>query len=398
MSTSNNQKIGLATATIVGMNAMIGAGIFSVPAALASCVGPAGILTYVFVIIAVWFMAQSIARVAQLYPQAGSFYTYTKPWGGHTLALMSAFSYMIGLFIAMGLLAQFAGIYLHWYFPAVSPYILGLCTLGALTALNIGGVSLSELGQNILIVCTVFPLLTVTGLCLTKAHFSNLIPFAPHGYMSVLRASRIAIFGFFGFECAASLFNVVKDPSKTVPRALTLSIIIVGTIYLFFVGSIILSTPLHCFTDPNIPITVVLKDIFPNNHLVIEFIHASMLSAVIGTIHSMLWSSSELLRSLCNMVKSGPIKAIVNNNWLTHTTSVLFVGSSIFLSYVTLKNLDLFFNLTAMFIVFAYATSMITLLTLESEWKSGRNIRTILGLLTAAAIFAFAVEGLIASV
>ncbi|MEX2437693.1 MAG: amino acid permease, partial [Candidatus Babeliales bacterium] len=143
MSTSNHQKIGLATATIVGMNAMIGAGIFSVPAIMASEVGPAGILTYIFVIIAVWFMAQSIARVAQLYPEAGSFYTYTKPWAGHTGGLIAAFSYITGLLIAMGLLAKFAGIFLAWYFPTLSPFTLGLCTLGALTLLNIVGVSLS---------------------------------------------------------------------------------------------------------------------------------------------------------------------------------------------------------------------------------------------------------------
>ena len=92
MSTSNNQKIGVVTATIIGMNAMIGAGIFAVPATLASCVGPAGILTYVFVIIAVWFMAQSLARVAQLYPQEGSFYTYTKQWAGHVGGLIAGFA------------------------------------------------------------------------------------------------------------------------------------------------------------------------------------------------------------------------------------------------------------------------------------------------------------------
>ncbi len=75
MSTNQTQKIGLAVATIVGMNAMIGAGIFAVPAALASHVGPAGIITYAFVILAVWFMGSSIARLAQLFPQEGSFYT-----------------------------------------------------------------------------------------------------------------------------------------------------------------------------------------------------------------------------------------------------------------------------------------------------------------------------------
>ena len=75
MTQTNVSKIGVATATIVGMNAMIGAGIFTAPAAIGSFVGPAGIIAYIFVIIAVWFIAQSLSRVAARFPQEGSFYT-----------------------------------------------------------------------------------------------------------------------------------------------------------------------------------------------------------------------------------------------------------------------------------------------------------------------------------
>ena len=57
MSTENSQKIGVRTATIVGMNAIIGAGIFSMTCSLASGVGPAGILSYLFAFFTVWFIA-----------------------------------------------------------------------------------------------------------------------------------------------------------------------------------------------------------------------------------------------------------------------------------------------------------------------------------------------------
>ena len=90
---------------------MIGSGIFTAPAALANQVGPAGILLYIFIVPAVWLVALSIARLAQLYPEEGSFYTYTKQWGGHTLGMVAISAYFIGLLIAMGLLCQVAGIY-----------------------------------------------------------------------------------------------------------------------------------------------------------------------------------------------------------------------------------------------------------------------------------------------
>jgi len=43
----SQQKIGVSTATIIGMNAMIGAGIFTIPATMAAHVGPAGILAFI---------------------------------------------------------------------------------------------------------------------------------------------------------------------------------------------------------------------------------------------------------------------------------------------------------------------------------------------------------------
>jgi amino acid efflux transporter len=390
---TNTEKIGLATATIIGMNAMIGSGIFTAPAALAANVGPAGILAYLFVIIAALFMALSLARLAQLYPEEGSFYTYAKQWGGHTIGMIAIGSYFIGLVIAMGLLAQMAGSYLHHFFPSLSPQLLATSTLVILTLLNMFGMALSELGQKILICTTIFPLIAITILCFFKGSLSNLTPFAPHGFGNVLKATRMVIFGFFGFECATSLFNIVKKPEKNVPRALTLSILIVGTIYLLFVAAIIYSVPLHLFVDPRMPLSDVLSVVFPTIPWLITLIHCAILSAIIGTIHSMIWASSNLLTLIVTQFKNATIKKI--GSLITPKIAVLMVGAAILTSNMLLHNLNLFFYITAIFIVISFVLSLITLLTLKKEWKSGQNIQTIIGIATAALIFAFAVEGLL---
>ncbi len=393
--TQQEKKIGVVTATIVGMNAMIGAGIFSVPAALASYVGPAGLITYAFVVIAVWFMGLTMARLAQLYPQEGSFYVYASQWGGHVLGLLSAGSYFVGLIIAMGLLVQIAGGYLHVWFPSWSSNILSIITLLLLVMLNIIGVSISQVGQYILICCTVFPIIATIILCLFNAKLSYLTPFMPYGFENVFAATKAVIFGFFGFECAASLFSIVENPEKNVPRAFMYSITLVGLLYIIFVGSIILSVPLALFSDTSIPLPEVLAQIFPNHPFLINFIHFSILSAVIGTVHSMIWSSSALFLSYLKQFKSQAIKKIVSSKYTNHSATVLVVGVCIFISFATLKSINLFFSLTSIFLIFSFITSMITLLTLKSEWKSKQNIYTIIGLFTAGIIFYFALEGLI---
>lgn len=395
MSEHHGAKIGVATATIVGMNAMIGSGIFTAPATLASHVGPAGIIAYLLVVPAAWLMALSIARVAQLFPQEGSFYTYAKPWSGHIGGLCAITAYFVGLLIAMGLLAQMAGNYLLVFFPAFSAYRLGIFTLWLLVLLNMFGVVMSKIGQHILIVCTIFPLLATTIMCFAHGSVSNLVPFAPYGYWPVLKAVRIVIFSFFGFECAASLFHLVHQPQKNVPKALTYSIAIVGILYTLFVFSLILSVPLSLFVSAETPLSQPLIAVFPNYPWLITIIHVSILSAILGTVHSMIWTSSHLLALILKKLKNNVSKRLIESGYFNQQIAAFIVGLCIFTSYISIKNPDLFFYLTAAFIVFAYAMSMITLLTIPKEWKSGQNIKTMLGLLTASVIFIFSIEGLL---
>ena len=396
--TKDNTKIGVATATIVGMNAMIGSGIFGIPAALASDVGPAGILTTFFVAIIVWCLALSLSRVARLYPGEGSFYNYAKQFGGHTLGILANSAYFIGLLIAMGLLTKMAGVYWQHHFPQHSEFTLSIITLAALVLLNIFGVKLSEIGQMILICTTVAPLVIISLMCLTQASLANLTPFMPYGTLSVFQASRIVIFAFFGFESAASLFGIVRNPERNVPRALSYSLIIVALIYLVFAASIILAVPTSLLTNPLVRLTDVLTNIFPDRTWLINALNISILSAILGTIHSMIWGSSQLLVSFVKVMKSNFAKKLITKNILNSKTAVLFVGSSIFASFVLIKNANLFWYLTAIFIIFAFSTSIFTLLTKKHKNSAGQLVIIIVGLLAAALIFFFALEGLISEI
>lgn len=384
---ASQQKIGITMATIVGMNAMIGAGIFAVPSKLQMYVGPAGLLSFAFVIVAVWFMALSIARVAQLYPQEGAFYTYAYQWGGHTVGLLAATTYLIGLVIALGLLTRIIGIYLQGYFPDYSPELLGITIVTLLILLNLAGAVLNKIGQIILIIFTILPLAVITLLCLSKATLQNLVPFAPYGFKHILTATQAVIFGFFGFEAIPSLFKIVEKPEKNVPRAITYSIIIVGIIYLTFVASIILALPRTLFTSASIPLSDVLLSVFPNYTWLVHGIRVAIIITIAGTIHSMIWALSNLMVSCLHKTENF-------KNVLTQKSAVVVIGLGIAVACLTLKSIDLLFNLTALFIVFTYASAIVVLLV-KPENRSPYNVAiATCGLLTAAIIFTCAFAGI----
>lgn len=395
MSAAQDNKISLATATIIGINAMIGSGIFTAPATIATNIGPAGIVAYLFVVVAVWFMALSLSRLAMKYPQEGSFYTYTKPWGGHVGGLIAGGLYLTGLVVAMGLLSRVAGNYLHHVIPSLSVHTLGLCILSSIIALNLFGVALSQLGQHILIITTLLPLVVTTILCFFYTDLSNLTPFAPYGFTNVFKATRIVIFGFFGFESAASLFSVVKKPEKNVPRALTYSILVVGTVYTLFISSIIASVPMELFANPETPLSEIIAHLIPGSTWIIGMIHFAILSAIIGTIHSMVWGASMLLLDLAKKANNEIRNSATNMSKKAHQIAVLAIGAGIYLAFDSIDNLDLFFFITSTCIVSAFILSMMTLLFDKKEWQTLSIVTTLLGISTALMILYFSIEGLV---
>ena len=67
--------------------------------------------------------------VVDIYPGKGWSYLYPSKWGGHKIGLLSSVSYLFGVIVAMGLLAQQAGVYCHVFVPFMSAKWLGVIIL-----------------------------------------------------------------------------------------------------------------------------------------------------------------------------------------------------------------------------------------------------------------------------
>lgn len=394
MPTWNSDKIDLHTAVIVGINAMVGAGIFTIPTVLAQDVGPAGIISFSCVAIGFLFIALSLGRVAQLFPQEGSFYTYSRPWAGHIGGLIASFSYLLGIIVAMGLILQASGNYLHHYFFNTTPSLLSIISLICLTLFNCIGVSFSTIGQQILLWSTLFPIFATIGLCFSKASIANLVPFCPQGPMSILKSIRVAAFSFFGFEAAASLFGIIKEPEKNLPKALSSSLLIVGFLYLTFITTFLLAVPTDILRASNGTITGPLNMIVPHHTWFIEVIHFASIAALLGTLHSMIWSAGVFLLSLCKRLRLHSSQQLLANGYLSEKTCVIMIASAIYASFITFTS-KFFFYYTAIFILTPYAMAIFTLVTIPEERKSRHNYITILALATIALIFGFALHGIL---
>ena len=221
--------VGPAVAVVVG-NAFI-----------ASLAGAASVLAFLIGTVICVLIAMVIADYARELPSAGSFYTYlTKSFGPKT-----GFVTGVLLFGAYVLLfpfqLSFFGYYMHGLFSAdfsvsVPWQVFAIAIIALSTTLAILGVRYSlHVGLiGLAFEVTVFTIFAILVIAKGGAHGQSIHVFdpgqAPKGFGSGLMIACVyTIFAFVGFESASTLGEEAKDPKRTIPRAVMLSTVLLGT-------------------------------------------------------------------------------------------------------------------------------------------------------------------------
>lgn len=385
MNKSLNGKLGLTSAIILCMNAMIGAGIFATPAILANSAGPAGILAYFFVVIAVLFLALSLAQLAREYPEEGSFYLYAKQWSGKMGGLLASGSYILGISIALGALIQIASSYLTVLIPSLSSAYSTAILIFGIYSLNIFGPKIVQAGQTFFISCTLFSIISTIILCLCNAKISNLTPFAPYGMTPVFRQISTAIFSFFGFEAITALYKKVDHPGKNIPKAVILSLSFVALLYLTFVGSILLAIPSTVFRSSTTTLSQAILEMYPQFSWLAKLLAISIFTALCGVLQSLLYAISNLTQIFVKNLNSRITNPIVRSHYSFEIILTIMTGLITLISFST-NQLGIFFNLASIFVILAFILSIITLVLRNKSSKKSKVI-PVLGLITGTLIF-----------
>lgn len=206
--------------------------------------GAATPLVYLVCVIAMLLAASGIVEMARELPSAGAFYTYVARGLGPRAGFITG-----GLmFVAYALLAPaeigLIGSYLQTTFEAelgvhISWALVGMVPAVAMVALAYRGITASLTTALVLFgaevaVIVVLSLIVVGSGGADGVSLHPLSPGAsPHGAPGLATGFVFAALSFVGFEAATTLGEEVHLPRRTVPRALLLSVIGVGVLYVF---------------------------------------------------------------------------------------------------------------------------------------------------------------------
>lgn len=248
----DHRSIGLLGATGVGIGAIVGGGILALAGVAFATAGPATILAFAFNGVIALLTALSFAEMASSFPESGGTYTFAKK----VLSVRSAFmigwiawfaSIMAGALYALGF-AAYAGLALERLSPEFLAHYAGLfggrgpelllATLPILLYAAIlccrsgDGGQLANVGKLILFVVLILGGLWALGgrpAGTVQAAFS---PFLPAGSLGVLQAMGYTFITLQGFDLIAAVGGEVRQPERTIPQAMLLSLGAALAIYL----------------------------------------------------------------------------------------------------------------------------------------------------------------------
>jgi APA family basic amino acid/polyamine antiporter len=218
-------------AVVIGLGSMLGAGVFVVFAPAAAEAGGRGLLIALLLAGFVAFCnANSSARLAALYPESGGTYVYGRERLGDFAGFLAGWGFVAGKTASCAAMALTIGAYLA---PEYARPI-AVAAVVALTAVNLGGIQKTARTTRWLVVVTLAVLGTVAVVGVAAGHptLDHLSDSSGTGIRGTLAAAGLLFFAFAGYARIATLGEEVRDPERTIPRAVPLALGLVLAIYL----------------------------------------------------------------------------------------------------------------------------------------------------------------------
>jgi amino acid efflux transporter len=236
MSSTAHRASGLSIpqGTALSIGAVLGTGVITLPAIAAGIAGAASLVAWAALVLLSVPLASTFAAMGARFPDSGGVSTYVRRAFGSKASAAVGWCFYFAVPVGAPPASLMAGGY-------VSDAVGGGRTVAVTVAaaliigvalMNAAGLRLSGRVQlGLTAVLATLMVVTIVA-ALPHARWGNLQPFAPHGWAAVGSASALLVWGFAGWEAVASLAGDYRRPTRDVPRATGIALVVVGTLYL----------------------------------------------------------------------------------------------------------------------------------------------------------------------
>lgn len=228
-----SRSVTLTQALMINLGAIIGAGIFVIIGVAIGHAGPSIIISIILSAIIAILTGLSFAEIARHVAKEGGVYEYAKESFRPFAGFIGGWLWTFGNMIAIAAVSISMGGYVNILFSThINTVYFAIAAIIAFSLINILGIKNSAKTISAFVVINLAVLLIFIVSGLSSFHLSNFSNFAPNGMTGTIAGAAIIFFAFTGFSRVTTISDEVKDPEKTIPKAIILSIIISTVIYI----------------------------------------------------------------------------------------------------------------------------------------------------------------------
>lgn len=222
--------LSLGDAVFIGAGSMIGAGLFAAFAPATAAAGPWLFLSLALAAGIALCNATSSAQLAAQYPESGGTYIYGRRQLGHLWGYVAGWCFLVGKTASCAAMALTFGAYL---FPGHEK-LLAIIALWILTAVNYRGITRTAALTKILVTLVLLAL-ALFGVALAlgtgPAPVTLTAPEPTGSIYGILQGAGLLFFAFAGYARIATMGSEVRDPDRTIPRAINLTLALITVLY-----------------------------------------------------------------------------------------------------------------------------------------------------------------------
>ncbi|HNV86054.1 MAG TPA: amino acid permease [Candidatus Omnitrophota bacterium] len=260
------RTLGLFSLAAYGVGDILGAGVYALIGTVAGMVGNACWMPFLLSLFVAALTGLSYAELGARYPRAGGEAHYT--FRAFRRPLLS---YALGFFVlmsgvnSMAVVSQaFAG-YVRAIFPSIPGTGVVLLFLFALAVIVWKGMNESSMTN---VVCTA---VEVTGLLIVifagiryvgkvdYFEFPPVLSMPSQKFFAIFQGSVLAFYAFIGFEDMVKAGEETRDPGKTIPRAIIISLAVVGLLYILTTLAVVSAVPYRELSESQAPLMLVVE-------------------------------------------------------------------------------------------------------------------------------------------
>lgn len=232
-------KFGFCSIVLLGINGIVGTGIFLLPNKAYSIIGSASLGVLLFDAVIAGCIALCFAEAASLFTRNGGPYLYAKHALGDFWAFEVGVLKWIVTVIAWAAMAVGFATALGAAVPALSgdfaKDVISFILIVGLTIVNIFGVNVSKFVNNLITISKLVPLALFIAIGIFFINGANFTPVFPQDIYvdgSFAQAAVLLFFAYTGFEVIAIAAEDMKNPKKNLPRAIIMCMLLVSVLYM----------------------------------------------------------------------------------------------------------------------------------------------------------------------